>query len=255
MYICIRWCTLTRESTIPEDILKYVPCRCCRVRNDGVGVYRVYKYSAIKLPSGKWSSDYGYLIGKILSDKGFIPNKRYLKERGEQGTVIFSDGITDVTYGQYALLHHLSNDILEKLEACFPGERAAQIYSYLLILCTNGFVHIDQIDDFYQESFLSVMSRSYAFKMGYTALTNLLHNLGLRCNPVKTFKQSLINNSSKNVTIDGHVIRSCSAENDLAEPGLQNEPVKSFPGKPAHCIRYKKQDPAYVPHLPGIQRR
>lgn len=155
---------MARKSTIPEDILKHVPCKCCRVRNDGGGVYRVYKYSAIKLPSGKWSSDYGYLIGKILSDKGFIPNKRYLKELGEQGSVTFSDGITDVAYGQYALLHHLSNDILEKLEACFPGERAAQIYSYALIMCANGFVHIDQIDDFYQESFLSVMYQCHLLK-------------------------------------------------------------------------------------------
>lgn len=218
---------MARKSTIPKDILKHVPCRCCRVRNDGGGVYRVYKYSAIKLPSGKWSSDYGYLIGKILSDKGFIPNKRYLKELSEQGTVIFSDGITDVAYGQYALLHHLSHDILEKLEACFPVERAAQIYSYALIMCANGFVHIDQIDDFYQESFLSVMYRSYAFKMGYTALTNLLHDLGLRGNPVKAFEQSLINSSSKNVAIDGHVIRSCSAENDLAEPGYKMNLLKA----------------------------
>lgn len=218
---------MARKSTIPEDILKHVPCRCCRVRNDGGGVYRVYKYSAIKLPSGKWSSDYGYLIGKILSDKGFIPNKRYLKELGEQGIVTFSDGITDVAYGQYALLHHLSSDILEKLEACFPGERAAQIYSYALIMCANGFVHIDQIDDFYQESFLSVKYRNYAFKMGYTALTNLLHDLGMRGNPVKAFEQSLINSSSKNIAIDGHVIRSCSEENDLAEPGYKMNLLKS----------------------------
>ena len=218
---------MARKSTIPEDILKHVPCRCCRVRNDGGGVYRVYKYSAIKLPSGKWSSDYGYLIGKILSDKGFIPNKRYLKELDEQGTVIFSDGITDVAYGQYALLHHLSHDILEKLEVCFPVERASQIYCYALIMCANGFVHIDQIDDFYQESFLSVMYRSYSFKMGYTALTNLLHDLGLRGNPVKAFEQSLINSSSKNIAIDGHVIRSCSAENDLAEPSYKMNLLKA----------------------------
>ena len=77
------------------------------------------------------------------------------------------------------------------MKACFPGERAAQIYSYALIMCANGFVHIDQIDDFYQESFLSVMYRNYAFKMGYTALTNLLHDLGLRGNPVKAFEQSM----------------------------------------------------------------
>ncbi len=157
---------MTRKSTIREDILNHVPSRCCRVRNDDDGIYRVHKYSTKKLPSGKWSNDYSYLIGKILSDKGFIPNIRYLKELGEQGTVTFSDGITDITYGQYALLHHLSNDILEKLEVCFSGERTAQIYSSALIISANGFVHIDQTDDFYQDCFLSVMYRYYVLKMG-----------------------------------------------------------------------------------------
>lgn len=216
-----------RKSSIPEDILKHVPCKCCRVRNDGGGIYRVYKYSAIKLPSGKWSSDYGYLIGKILSEKGFIPNKRYLKELSEQGTVVFDDGITDVAYGQYALLNYLSKDVLEKLEAFFPVERALQIYTYSLIMCANGFVYIDQIDDYYQESFLSVLYRNYSFKMGYTALTNLLRDLGMRGNPVKAFEQSLIDGSSKNIAIDGHVIRSCSSENDLAEPGYKMNLLKA----------------------------
>ena len=121
----------------------------------------------------------------------------------------------------------LTKDILDKLKTCFLSERATQIYSYAMILCANGFVHIDQIDDFYQESFLSVMYRNYAFKMGYTALTNLLHDLGLRGNPVKAFEQSLINNSSKNIAIDGHVIRSCSGENDLAEPGYKMNLLKA----------------------------
>ena len=218
---------MARKSSIPEDILKHVPCKCCRVRNDGGGVYRVYKYSAVKLPSGKWSSDYGYLIGKILSEKGFIPNKRYLKELGQQDAVFFSDGITDVAYGQYALLIFLSEDILKKLELFFPIEKATQIYSYSLIMCANGFAYMDQIDDFYQESFLSVLYREFAFKMGYTALKNLLHDLGMRGNPVRLFEQSLIDGSSKNIAIDGHVIRSCSNENDLAEPGYKMNQLKA----------------------------
>ena len=118
---------MTRKSSIPESILQYVPCKCCRLRNDG-DVYRVYKYSAIKLPSGKWSSNYGYLIGKILPEKGFFPNKRYLKEMAVQDNVSFPDEITDVAYGQYALLMFLSQDILKKLETYFPRERAIQIY-------------------------------------------------------------------------------------------------------------------------------
>lgn len=217
---------MAKKSSIPENVLQHVPCKCCRVRDDG-GVYRVYKYSAVKLPSGKWSSGYGYLIGKIIPDKGFCPNKRYLKELEAQDSVPFSDGITDVSYGHYALLSFLSKDILENLEACFPLERAAQIYSYALILCANGFVHMDQIDDFYQESFLSLLYRDYSFKMGYTALSNLLHDLGMRGNPVRAFEQSLIDKCSKNIAIDGHVIRSCSNENDLSEPGYKLNLLKA----------------------------
>ena len=91
----------------------------------------------------------------------------------------------------------LSKDILKKLETCFKIEKAAQIYSYALILCANGFVHIDQVDDYYQESILSVMFKNYGFKMGYNALSSLLHDLGQKTNPVAAFEQSLIDTGSK----------------------------------------------------------
>lgn len=217
---------MARKSSLPDSVLQYVPCKCCRIRNDN-GVYRVYKYSAIKLPSGSWSSDYGYLIGKILPEKGFFPNKRYLKELEGQGKISFPDGITDVAYGQYALLIFLSGDVLERLEKYFPFERAAQIYSYSIIMCANGFLYMDQIDDFFQESFLSVIYRNYSFKMGYTALSNLLHDLGSKSNPVRLFEQSLIDECSKEIAIDGHVVRSCSLENDLAEPGYKLNLLKA----------------------------
>lgn len=217
---------MTRKSSIPEEIQQYKPCSCCRIRNDN-GTYRVYKYNAVKLDSGKWSSDWGYLIGKIIPGKGFAPNKRYIKELEEKNGLLFSDSITDVSYGKYSLLMTLSKDVLEKLEACFSVEKAAQIYSYSLILCANGFVYIDQVDDYYQESFLSILYEKYSFKMGYTALSSLLHDLGMKSNPVKAFEQSLIDQSSKNIAIDGHVIRSCSMENDLAEPGYKMNLIKA----------------------------
>ncbi len=217
---------MARKSSLPEDVTCFKPCKCARIRKDG-DIYRVYKYSAIKLASGKWSSDYGYLIGKIIPGEGFFPNKRYQKELAEQEQPSFPDGITDVAYGNYALLMQLSNDILEKLKTCFDPERAAQIYCYALILCANGFIHIDQVDDFYQESFLSLRYDKYSFKMGYTALSSMLHDLGLRGNPIRKFEQNLIDESSKNIAIDGHVIRSCSMENDLAEPGYKVRELKA----------------------------
>ena len=217
---------MARKSSIPEEILQYKPCKCARIRNDN-GVYRVYKYNAIKLPSGKWSSDWGYLIGKIIPGEGFVPNKRYLRELEEESEAVFSDETTDVAYGQYALLRSLSEDVYDRLKQCFPLERAAQIYSYALILCANGFLSVDQVNEFYDESILSLMFRNFSFKMGYTALSNLLHDLGAKTNPVRKFEQSLIDTCSGNVAIDGHVIRSCSEENDLAEAGYKMKQLKT----------------------------
>ena len=214
------------KSSVPEEIKQHKPCKCCRIRNDN-GTYRVYKYSSVKLPSGKWSSDYGYLIGKIVPGEGFLPNKRYLQETASQMDAPLPDRITDVAYGQYALLMYLSGDVQERLKSCFPAERAAQIYAYALILCANGFIHVDQADDFYQESFLSLVYRNHSFKMGYAALSSLLEDLGKRGNPVRKFEQSLIDECSGHVAIDGHVIRSCSSENDLAEPGYKMRSLKA----------------------------
>ena len=120
---------MSRKSSIPEEILQYRPCKCTRLRDDGNGVYRVYKYTATKLANGEWSNDWGYLIGKIVANEGFFPNKRYQKELEVARKERFSDETTDVAYGQYALLQQLSRDVLEKLNDCFLPERAAQIYA------------------------------------------------------------------------------------------------------------------------------
>ena len=44
---------------------------------------------------------------------------------------------------------------------------------------------------------------------------------------VRYFEQSLIDDSSKSIAIDGHVVRSCSQENDLAEPGYKMNMLKA----------------------------
>ena len=219
-------------SNIPSEIKKHFPCSCCYARNDN-GTYRVYRYSSLKKPDGRWTRTSGTLIGKILPGIGFVPNKRYMREEEEKAAlesadrVVFMDEITDVAYGNYGLLLWLSTDVYNKLKSFFGLEEATQIYTYALILCANGFLHIDQIDDFYQESYLSVLYGKFAFRMGYTALSNLLHDLGKKTNPVRKFEQSLIDESSGNVAIDGHVIRSCSENNDLAEPGYKAKELKS----------------------------
>lgn len=211
---------------IPESVAKYKPCKSVRIRNDN-GTYRVYRYHSIQLPNGRWSSNYGDLIGKIIPDVGFVPNKRYKEELRMQGKLQFADSITDLSYGKYALLMSLSQDIYMQLKDCFTFDVATQIYCYALILCANGFVHVDQVDEFYRESILSLLYKDFGFKMGEDALNTLLHNLGSRTERVETFEQSLIDECSGNVAIDGHVIRSMSNENDLSEPGYKMKSLKA----------------------------
>lgn len=91
------------------------------------------------------------------------------------------------------------------------------------------------MDDFYQLSFLFLVYRKYTFKMGYMALSNLLHDLGSCGEPVRMFEQKLNDNCSKNVSIDGHVLRSCSLENDLDELGFFSDTVLKRMSKDGNC--------------------
>lgn len=211
---------------IPENIAKYKPCNSVRIRNDN-GTYRVYRYHSIQLPSGKWSSNYGDLIGKIIPDVGFVPNKRYEEELRMEQKLRFEDSITDLSYGRYGLLMELSHGICAMLEACFTIDVAAQIYCYALILCANGFMHVDQVDGFYKESVLSLLYKGYGFRMGADALGTLLRDLGSRIERVEAFEQNLIDGCSGDVAIDGHAIRSMSNENDLSEPGYKASDLKA----------------------------
>ncbi len=206
---------MARKASIPDEIMRHKPCNCCRIRDDG-GVYRVYKYGALKLRNGSWSSDWGYLIGKIIPGEGFMPNKRYLRELEERHQFDFSDGITDVAYGQYALLMFLSGDVIEKLGVCFPAKKAKQIYSYALILCANGFICVDLIDDFYQESVLALKFADYSIEMDHNALLSLLYDLGNNTDATKMFEHAMTGGVSEDTTGDCYTQLICVPGNDFA---------------------------------------
>ena len=53
---------------------------------------------------------------------------------------------------------------------------------------------------------LALVYRNYSFKMGYMALSNLLHVLGSRSGAVRMFEQDLIFHCSEKVAIEGHII-------------------------------------------------
>ena len=205
-----------KSSSLPENVSKFRPGPCTEIKQIS-GHYYVYSYRSIKLPSGNWGKKTDKCIGTIIPDKGFVPNKNYASNPDSSEI----DEITVLEYGQYGLIDKIAWNVKRDLEGCFPLDRAGQIFAYASVLYANSFVHIDQIQSFYEQSWLSLHYEKYPFKMGRTAITSMLDDLGRRTKRVVNYEKNLLVHSSSEVAIDGHAIRSCSNENDLAESGYK----------------------------------
>ena len=204
------------SSRIPAEISKYRPGACTEIKLIN-GHYYVYMYQAIHLQSGKWGKKTGKSIGSIVPGKGFIPNSNYPIYMGEDT----KDEITVLEYGQYALLQVIGKDIFEALKKQFPLDKATQIFSYACLLVANGYIHVDQIQSYYEQSWLSYDNRNFTFGMGKTAIGTLLDSLGRRTTRVTNYELAAIAESSSAIAIDGHAVRSCSDENSLGEAGYK----------------------------------
>lgn len=205
---------------IPQEIAKFRPGTCTEIKNIG-GNYYVYMYEAVLLPSGKWGKKTGKAIGKIIEGKGFIPNRNYHLYSGEED----KDDITILEYGQYALIEAVCPDVKKSLEKYFGLKRGTQIFSYAAILLANGFIHKDQVNVFYEQSWLSMENKDLSFYMGRTAINTLLDDLGRKGTRVIEYQNNMIAMTEK-IAIDGHAIRSCSDKNDLGEAGYKFSSLK-----------------------------
>ena len=209
------------KSKIPDEIKQYRPGPCTEIKLIS-GHYYVYMYHSSQRPDGSWSKKTGKSIGTIIAGEGFIPNRNFHLYKGEES----QDDITVLEYGQYALVREVANEVLASLKKHFPADKASQIFAYASILFANGFVHLDQVGEYYEQSWLSQEYKSFSFKMGKTALSNLLDSLGRRTTRVVNYENSAILDSSSAIAIDGHAIRSCSEENDLGEAGYKYSLLK-----------------------------
>lgn len=112
----------------------------------------------------------GKSIGKIIPGTGFVPNKNYHLFLGEDS----QDDITILEYGQYALIETVTKDILDSLRQFFTIDHASQVFAYASILFANDFVHVDQVQTYYEQSWLTQEYRQFYFHMGRTSFGNLL---------------------------------------------------------------------------------
>lgn len=199
--------------SVPENIRKLKPkgTMVKKIHNK----YYVYNFKNEKI-NGKWKTKMGNLIGTITLADGFIPKEKF----------IISDEPTVLEFGQYLFAYELGINVLEKLKIFFNVQDANKIYLMSIIHFVNKFTHLKDISTYFEQSYLYLKYPNV--KMGYTSLSNLLDSLGRRQTKVLEFQQHLINESSKEIAIDGHVISNSSHENDLAEYGNKFSTLKEM---------------------------
>ncbi len=252
---------MARNASIPPEILAQVPCKSCRVQKTKDG-YKVYKYKAVKLPSGKWGNDSGTLIGIIVPGEGFQPNEAYQEivasKKGEkiekaektkktekaektektekaekaENTVkkpksvsLPSEKLTSLSYGTYGLLFSLSQDLFSQLNRRFSPTVVAQVYSYAAILCVEGYLEPEQILDRYEESVLSLLFENYGTSMDGGSLRGLLHRLCQYGMPARDFQQQLLEASGKRIALHVPVLQPRS-------PSIGLDPLSYVPLMP-----------------------
>ena len=195
------------DYAVPEQIREYKPKGT--VVKKIAGHFYVYEYTKEKTADGKWRNKTGKMIGTIVEGRGYIPNDNLLCDAE----------ISTVEFGDYAISLANSTKTLSLLESCFNKGDAIRIYAIALIHFTQGFMHMKDIGTCYEMSYLSLLWPG--LKMGYDALEKLYDQLGRRQGGVLKLEEQLLQASSGEVAIDGHVIGSGSTENDLTEKGYK----------------------------------
>ena len=198
------------KYAVPAEILKFKP-RGTMVKSIHGGFY-VYAMENVKNPTtGKWQTKSKEILGKITLEDGYIPNE--------------NAGYTVLEYGAYHLAEECANEIKSQFQQAFgKGEDAKRIWVLALIYSVNGFRPISAISILYRKSSLAVAYP--ALKLGETAVSNILENLGRRDTESKKF-QNLLLQCVKEMAIDGHVIPRYSKLDGMTEYGYKYKALGS----------------------------
>lgn len=172
------------------------------------GHYYVYNYSSYTdKNTGKRKTRMGSCIGSIKEGIGFVPNDNYNKTMEN----------TTLEYGQYAIVYANTRNVLSMLLDVFNPVDAYSIYLTALIYFVEGFTYLKYLNSLFEMSYFSALFPDIT--LSYHKISKLLDSLGRKQGNVIKFQQRLIEESSKELAFDGHVINSYSHENDLTEYG------------------------------------
>lgn len=179
------------------------------------GQYYVYSHSQSKDPqTGKWKTDSGKLLGKIIPGVGYAPNDKTCEIQG----------ITCYDYGQYLLAAKLGLDDFNMLKECFNPDEAMQLFALAVIFCAEGYVGLKAAESYYERC---LIARDYpALKFSYRRISKLLELIG-RIGKKEEFQRKCLEKSSDVMAIDGHVIPTTSENNDLSSTGFKTRQIGS----------------------------
>lgn len=174
----------------------------------------VYPYTKVKV-NGKWKNVYGKVIGYVDEKKGFVSN----------GNVLSKSEDTCYEFGTYALIYYLCDDLLNKLKKHFHEDDAFRLFIIASIHFAEGYLPIRYVPDTFKQSLFYIIRPD--LKLGETAIRNIYSNLGRKTGNCIAFQRELIEESSKNIAIDGHVISSHSDNNELCNLGYKANQYKN----------------------------
>lgn len=223
--------------SVPEEIRKLKPTgTSIKVVK---GKYYVYSHSQHKDPvTGKWKTDPGRILGRIVEGVGYIPNEDASKNKG----------ITCFDYGSYLLVCSLAGKDFLLLKEFFTAEEAMQLFAFATIISVKGYTGITIAEDYYERS---LIAHDYpALKFSYRRLSTLLELIG-RQDTARQFQQKCLEDSGDEIAVDGHVIATSSENNELSSPGYKTRKIKSNHMNLMVALDVKSHSPVATKVYPG----
>lgn len=196
------------DYSVPESIRAFKPKGSIvkKIKNN----YYVYSHSQKKDPkTGKWKTEPGKLLGKIVPGIGFCPKENRLAAEGH---------ITCFDFGEYFLACSLAGSEYTLLKEAFNADEAMRLFFMASYYALNGFTGIKSLAFSFERSLFAKDYPELGFS--YHLVASMLESIG-RTDKQSEYQKKAIKLGSDTLAFDGHVIPTFSEDNCLASAGFK----------------------------------
>jgi hypothetical protein len=220
---------------IPDSIKQYRP-KGTEIQ-EKAGHYYVHKVKAYYDKETKKARRKTYgCIGQIYAGIGFVPNNRETETE-----------CTAKEYGATRLIMQLTEDIYEKLRACFPSD-FLRIYTLAVLKLLNNTTQKD-MDLAYTRSAISELLPEV--HLSKNTLSDFLARLSLARGNMMHFMQEYVDCQGDSILFDGSSFISGSKENPFSEKGYCPGHMGQSQVRLIYAFNNKDRMPIYFRVIPG----